>query len=478
MTLQYFTLQDNQYVADCMPFFHDGVFRLFYLVDKGHHTDLKGLGGHQWAQASSRDLVHWEHHGLAIAITQEGEGSICTGSVFFHEGTYYAFYATRMSDRTEHLSLATSRDGIHFEKTDQCNLGRAAAEAGRPGQSRTMDCVPNPFASPPPGYRPRDYRDPHVFLGDDGLFHLLVTAWLERSPVAGRGGCLGHLVSGDLKNWEQRDPFFAPGLPEPPECPECFSWNGWHYLVFSNGGQARYRMSRGPMGPWTRPPVETLDGPASRVMKTASFGAGRRIGVAWLGTRQGNRDDGSFEFGGNALFREIVQHPDGTLGAKFPDEMVPRGAPARAVQIEPWGPGAEVDGRKVRIDARHGLAVAACRGVANNARLKIRVNPLSPLAGFGLRFRANHAGTFDSGYDLNFAPYEAAARLNQQRITTVDGLDRPLDLEIILKDDIIDVCIDGRRTLVDRCPERQGETMLLYGQDGEVAFEIAEMESL
>jgi hypothetical protein len=27
MTLQYFTLQDNQYVADCMPFFHDGVFR-------------------------------------------------------------------------------------------------------------------------------------------------------------------------------------------------------------------------------------------------------------------------------------------------------------------------------------------------------------------------------------------------------------------------------------------------------------------
>ena len=35
MTLQYLTLTDNQYVADCMPFFHDGVFRLFYLVFLG-----------------------------------------------------------------------------------------------------------------------------------------------------------------------------------------------------------------------------------------------------------------------------------------------------------------------------------------------------------------------------------------------------------------------------------------------------------
>jgi hypothetical protein len=466
MTLQYFTLQDNQYVADCMPFFHNGVFRLFYLVDKGHHNALKGLGWHQWAQASSRDLVHWEHHeGLAIGITHEREGSICTGSVFFHEGIYYAFYATRMNDRTEHLSLATSRDGIHFDKTE-----------------------PNPFASPPPGYHPCHYRDPHVFLGDDGLFHLLVTAWMERSPVPGRGGCLGHLVSSDLRHWEQRDPFFAPGLPEPPECPEHFLWNGWYYLVFSNSGQARYRMSRGPMGPWVRPKVETLDGPAARVMKTASFpsavssgpnrGANRRIGVAWLGTRAGNRDDGPFEFGGNALFREIIQYPDGSLVCRFPAEMVPRGAPAGAIQIEPCGPGAEVDGRRVRIDARHGLAAASCRGVAYDARLKIRVSPLCPTAGFGLRLRADEAGAFDGGYALNFAPHEAAALLNQQRIAAVEDLDRPFDLEIVMKGDIIDVCIDGRRTLVDRCPERRGQTVLLFAQDGQVDFEIAEAELL
>jgi hypothetical protein len=235
-------------------------------------------------------------------------------------------------------------------------------------------------------------------------------------------------------------------------------------------------MSRGPMGPWVRPKVETLDGPAARVMKTASFGANRRIGVAWLGTRAGNRDDGPFEFGGNAIFREIIQYPDGSLGCRFPAEMVPRGAPAGAIQIEPCGPGAGVDGRRVHIDARHGLAAASCRGVAHDARLKIRVSPLCPTAGFGLRLRADEGSAFDSGYALNFAPHEAAATLNQQRITALEGLDRPFDLEIVMKDDIIDVCIDNRRTLVDRCPQRREEMMLLYGQDGQVDFQIAEVE--
>ena len=118
MTLQYFKPQGSYFVGDCMPFYHDGTFRLFYLLDENHHAARDGLGGHQWAQASSQDLVHWQQHPLAIPITQDREGSICTGSVFFHEGTYYGFYATRMRDHTQHLSLAASRDGIHFEKTE------------------------------------------------------------------------------------------------------------------------------------------------------------------------------------------------------------------------------------------------------------------------------------------------------------------------------------------------------------------------
>jgi len=138
--MQYFKPDGDFFIGDCMPFFHSDTFRLFYLLDENHHGALGGLGGHQWAQASSKDLIHWKHHPLAIPITEDREGSICTGSVIFHQVKYYGFYATRLRDWRQQLSLATSLDGVHFEKT-----------------------TPNPLAIPPDGYDIFHYRDPFVY---------------------------------------------------------------------------------------------------------------------------------------------------------------------------------------------------------------------------------------------------------------------------------------------------------------------------
>ena len=454
MTLQYFKPQGPYFAGDCMPFDDQGTFRLFYLLDEQHHTALGGLGGHQWAQASSTDLVHWQHHPLAIAITNEGEGSICTGSVFSHAGTYYGFYATRWRDYTQHLGLAISHDAVHFEKTE-----------------------PNPLASPPPGYDPLDYRDPVVFReAGTELFHLLVTASLTDWPLGGRGGCLAHLVSRDLQQWERQEPFLIPGLPGAPECPDYFEWNGWYYLVFSNMGITRYRMAREPLGPWQRPPVDTLDGPAARVMKTAAFGANRRLGVAWLGTRRGDVDDGEFQFGGNVVFREIVQHADGTLGAKFPAEMALPGAPVADWQVAALTGEARAEGRTIHVTARAGLAAANVAGIPRNVRLKVHVRPAPGAFGFGLRFGGE--APFESGYHLHLAPQAQAVTLQQQQLWAVTGLYQPFTLEVVLWDDIIDVCVDDRRTVLDRCPERRGDQVMAYVEDGEVAFELVEVTAL
>jgi len=64
---------------------------------------------------------------------------MCTGSVFFHDGVFHAFYATRLRDRTEHLSVAVCTDAHNFAKTE-----------------------PRLFASPGPEYT-ASYRDPVVF---------------------------------------------------------------------------------------------------------------------------------------------------------------------------------------------------------------------------------------------------------------------------------------------------------------------------
>ena len=156
--------------------------------------------------------------------------------------------------------------------------------------------------------------------------------------------------------------------------------------------------------------------------------------------------------------------------------MVAAGTPFSCRHLSALGGNACVQGGRIRIAARPGVGIAACSGVPRDARLVMRVLPERDCAGFGLRLRA--ADSFDSGYGLHLAPCEGVARLNDQWILGVDGLDQPFGLEIVLRDDIIDVCIDGRRTLIDRCPERHGDRVLLYGQDADVTFEVMEIATL
>ena len=387
-----------------MPFYHDGTFRLFYLQDEQHHGALGGLGGHQWAQASTNDLHNWKHHPLAIPITEDFEGSICTGSVLFFEGTYYGFYATRLRNRTQHLGLAVSTDGIHFQKT-----------------------LPNPFASPPSGYNPYHYRDPFVYQDcDEGRFHLLVTAMRDDWSIPDRGGCLAHLISDNLRQWEILDPLLIPGLPGVPECPDYFTWHDWTYLIFSNNGVARYRMSRKPFGPWHRPNVDALDGPASRVMKTAAFTDDRRIGVAWIGTREDNKDNGRYQFGGNAVFREFIQNNDGTLNTRLPSELLPAGKRISNLHFSALDPVTHFREKHIVISSKQGLGACLCSGLSHNVYMKLRVLPQLGAAVFGIQLRAQD--TFDTGYNLHFAPQEETVKLNEQQLFGVNELNQPFEL--------------------------------------------------
>jgi len=283
----------NVHVGDCMPFFHDGRFHLFYLRDRRNHGSKWGLGAHEWAHLSTTDLIKWEEHPLAIAITEESEGSICTGSVVFHGGAYHAFYSVRMADGSAApLCVATSEDGINFVKQP-------------------------PLAHLTAPYQSQPARDPLVFFDAlAGRCHMLVTTSLASPAVAGRGGCLARLVSDDLRQWEQCEPFLVTDLASEPECPDYFAWRGWYYLIFSLQGVAHYRMSRHPLGPWQKPGHDIFDGPDARVMKTAAFTGDRRIGVAFVPRA---RD----VYGGRVIFRELTQRPDGSLATHWPPELKP-----------------------------------------------------------------------------------------------------------------------------------------------------------
>jgi beta-fructofuranosidase len=437
----------QQWVGDCMPFYHDGLFHFYYLLDEGHHRLFGGRGLHQWAHASSPDLVNWTHHPLALPITDDSELSICTGSVFFHDGIYYAFHAVRRPDWTQRLGVATSTDGIHFTKHP----------------------VPD-YAEPPPGYDPLHFRDPFVFFDPStNAFHMLVTAKYLEHPLPALGGCLAHLVSDDLQEWQVKEPFFIPGFTDAPECSDYFEWNGWYYLLYSNRLQTRYRMSRNPFGPWQRPAFDLVDSPWMRVLKTAPYHDNRRIGVAWVGTRTNDSDTGAFQWGGHAVFRELVQLPDGTLGTKFPLEMIPPTSSPVTPQVTFCTAGSTVSANCIHLEAADGMAAVGLARLPRNARITLRGTPGAGTPRFGVRVR--ESAHFVNGVMLDMQAVSQRVELHDAFLDPVTGLDAPFTLDIILKEDLIDVCLNDCHCLINRCPEQHGDRLTLFCHTGSIDFE-------
>lgn len=270
----------NVHVGDCMPFVHDGVFHLFYLYDRRGHGSKWGLGAHQWAHISSADLMTWQEHPLAIGIDRQEEGSICTGSVIYAQGLYHAFYAVRMSDGSPaQLTRAISTDGIHFKKS----------------RDRFALAAPYDAASA---------RDPKVFAGEDGLFHMLVTTSLWEN---GRSrGCLAHLCSRDLRRWEPQPPAVVLPTEDQPECSDLFRLGDTYYLLYSNYGVAHYFWSKAPCGPWTAPANNVVVDERYRVPKRAIWWDGRVIFT-------GFRNDPDVSWGGTVYFYEARPQADGSL---------------------------------------------------------------------------------------------------------------------------------------------------------------------
>ncbi|MGQ8335179.1 family 43 glycosylhydrolase [Sunxiuqinia sp. A32] len=453
--MQYFVPENgNQFVGDCIPYYHDGIYYLFWLLDEGHHSSLNGLGAHQWVVSTTSDLKNWKHHPIAIGIDEDWEKSICTGSLAFDGTKFYAFYATRLIDENGHvneqLSYATSDDCISFEKQK-----------------------PNPFYTSAPGYSKRDFRDPKVVIDDDGLFHLFVSSWREKNTsIDENQGCLVHLTSSDLKTWNVNKPILD-GQRHVPECPDYFKWNDWYYLLYSQAGRTFYVMSKEPYGPWIEPSFQVFDEDWSNVVKTAEFTNGRRIAASWIPSKRDNKDNGGEIFGGAVLLREVIQMADGTLATCFPKETMPEVGSKMKVDFQLDENASKDSADEYIIDALGSIGSFHAGDIPVNCRIKFEVDPDGNNENIGLYLRSKEKAS--EGYKLDFSEINQTVSLYNTNIQAVDGLDKPYTVEIIMKDDMIDVCVAGKRCIVNRLPERKGNVLWFYAKHGKVAFKDIEI---
>ncbi len=458
------------FFGDPMPYWDGERFRLYYIIDQEHHTQNRGLGSHRVAHLSSADLRHWTKHPVAIApggADAVDRHTICTGSVIPYKGGHRFYYSTRvladgagLDEVRQVVCVADSKDGVTFEKSAR-----------------------NPILRAPEGFRVCAFRDPFVFCDPaNGLYHMLVTG-ARPAKVAWRDGVLLRYTSKDQENWVFDSVAYEPGTGDAPECPELFEWNGWYYLIFSIGAVARYRVGKSARGPWTTPVVDTLDGPWAGVFRTAPFKEGRRIAVGFVGTREGDKDNGVKRYAGKAVFREVFQRADGTLRAAWLPEMREPAGEWSAPAFEMIkGRGTVLPGLGVALDGTNGLALARAQMPGSDGLVRVKIIPEKGAHSFGITLRCEGALHLDRGYWLSINPLEGRVKLTPLHIPLgretyepglfrCGGLGEAMEVEVLMEGGIIDVMINGERCLVNNYPEVRGGGFYVWVLEGTARFE-------
>ena len=421
----------NAWVGDCMPFFHDGVFHFYYLFDRRHCGSKWGMGAHQFGHASTKDLVHWDYHPLALPITEQTEPSLGTGLCVFHDNRYYMFYIPHnrrgaFKDSPwlgDDVRVATSADGVRFAKPAAPNVAL--------------------------GYRTGGDINPNVVYDAAGKRFLMV--------VSNR--CF---VSTNLHDWKETKEFASGSIPSW-GCVSYFDWNGWYYY----SAWQNVLKSRQPIGRNVWRDAGNF-GDSLACPQVAEFTGNRRLLVGFF-------DDG--QYAGYAVFRELVQHPNGDLGTKWLAEMIPPAGDKASLPFERVEGEATGDGGQIRLDAKTAPSAAALTGMPSNARITLRMRPEADVKEFGLVVRASGKAEQrrgDQGRSRGKGDRVQSARgpRVETRRTGAPQCGRfggSSTIDLILKDDLLDVCLNNNRTYVLRIPAG-GDRLGFFARGGAATF--------
>lgn len=188
--------------------YFQGYYHAFYQHTPHSERPWQGEMMH-WGHARTKDFLHWEELPVALTPDQWYEGKGCwSGTAIVRDGTLYLFYASvyakeGVEEWVETISVATSTDGIHFQKY-----------AG------------NPVISTYPLDGSWDFRDPAV-LEKDGKFYLFVASGNLPTHTAR----LLVYESDDLLRWIYRGVAFEWADAKCAECPSVLPFGDGKYLL-------------------------------------------------------------------------------------------------------------------------------------------------------------------------------------------------------------------------------------------------------
>lgn len=305
-------------VGDPMPFYDpkNSEFKVLYLQD---YAKNKPFCFHPYWGLATKDGANYTPLGEILSAGSndfQQDAALGTGCCYYNEkdGLYYIYYTGENSNckNRQVVMRATSPD---FKTWTRDNLWQ--------------------LNGPAYGYNAWDFRDPQIFVGDDGLYHMVIATRME----AGGDGKFAEFKSDDMKNWEHVGNFpmiwdrFC-------ECPDVFKMGNFWYLVYSEAFQrswsrkVKYMMAdswenlkncfNDPGANWPKDGHEgVLDTRGLYAGKTASNGTDRYL-WGWCPYRPvddidvrnisvGAGDGNEPKWGGALVCHKVLQHEDGTL---------------------------------------------------------------------------------------------------------------------------------------------------------------------
>ena len=451
------------WAGDFIPFYWRGEYHLFYL--KTHH-DGEGV---PWFHVGTRDFVEFADYGEALPRggREAQDQSVFTGCVIEKEGLFHIFYTGnnpyfREDGKPQQAVMhATSLDLMEWSKHP----------------SHTFSALDSRYGL-------HDWRDPFVFWNDEAdEYWMLLAARLKDGPDS-RRGCLALCASRDLVEWEVREPFWSPGLYYTHECPDLFRMGDWWYLVystFSDRHVTHYRMSRSLSGPWTAPDNDTFDGRTFYAAKTASDG-NRRFAFGWNPTREGETDDGAWQWGGSLVVHEIRQRTDGALTVKVPHEVESLFATRLPLLPEPQMGTWRIAPSSIECAAVDGFAWCRLDKMPDRCLFRTTVAWDRGTRGCGLLLRAD--GSLNRYYQVRLEPdrgrvvFDRAPRAGDQPFV----MERPVDLasgtselKVFLEDTIIEVYVNDTVALSMRGYDHRKGFGGLFVSEGKASFTGTEM---
>ncbi|MCC4907716.1 glycoside hydrolase family 68 protein [Microbacterium sp. cx-59] len=155
--------------------------------------------------ATSKDLVNWTELGTVLrpgGPDAPDATATWTGCVVrADDGQWRMFYTGARflspgADGNVEVILVAVSDDLHHWRKDSSVVVRA--------DERWYETLGSS------SWPEEAWRDPWVYRGDDGQWHMLVTARARHGDIDGRG-VIGHATSDDLHTWNVHPPLTAPG---------------------------------------------------------------------------------------------------------------------------------------------------------------------------------------------------------------------------------------------------------------------------